>query len=391
MSEFIDDTIDTQGSVDTSTDVAVDSGSSDDSYGALQDRVAGDIDNDPWYSASEGAVVDANGNAILDPKTGQPYTSLDEMKKGAAPVDTAKPKTEAKAEVKPMSRSFESIVSKAGEVTPENLLQLSKVATDYSYKDELVPKIDPATATKQEAPVDPIQQAKETRELHKQQLIGPLDKVKAALVAQGADEALVNQLLSPIVQEQMAKIEEYYQSSYEKALQERMESKFNPKITEIEEKKLSADSDANISSLASKYYPDGGKDAFFALVNGNYNDKGEFVRGPSAEVLDLFVSAANDGKVFASDTERNKSYRDFFLKTTADPVKAKALMNVAHYYWLGKNVGKAFDKGKQTAVAENQRIQKTVKTRPASYAAPSTVDDDEGMPQMLKYAMGNRR
>ena len=58
---FIDDVVETQGAGDSgAVDTAVaDAGAdgaaqADDNYGALQDRMAGDVEDSPWYSPSEG-------------------------------------------------------------------------------------------------------------------------------------------------------------------------------------------------------------------------------------------------------------------------------------------------------------------------------------------------
>jgi hypothetical protein len=149
-----------------------------------------------------------------------------------------------------------------------------------------------------------------------------------------------------------------------------------------------AKSEANINTLASKLYPNGGKDAFFALVNGTYNDRGEFERGPASRVLDMMVKMASNGKQFGSSGERDKAYKDTFLQLTSDPVMAREFMVMAHNYWLGTQIKNVYQQGKQTAAQESQRIQRTVKTRPASFAAPSTESATAGMPEMLKTIMG---
>jgi hypothetical protein len=37
---------------------------------------------------------------------------------------------------------------------------------------------------------------------------------------------------------------------------------------------------------------------------------------------------------------------------------------------------------------DQQRIQKTIKTRPASYSAPQNVDNEAGVPQLLRTITG---
>jgi hypothetical protein len=81
--------------------------------GDLQDRIAGDPEDSPWYSSSEGAMVDKNGDVLVDPSTGQPFTSQDEFDKHQQSVQqTARPQTQSIAQdnkqPSPMSRSFSS-------------------------------------------------------------------------------------------------------------------------------------------------------------------------------------------------------------------------------------------------------------------------------------------
>jgi hypothetical protein len=371
-----------------------------DNYGELQERMAGD--DSPWYSPSEGKVVTADGEVVVDPKTGLPFRSMDEFQKWDAlqpKQDTAKPKTEQEQAqtTKPMCKAFDALMGVTdGILPPEKMYALGKAGIDYKYADELVPKANPqAPGAAQHQEVDPIQRVKDDRATIEQATISPLQKVRDVLVAQGADANAVDNLLSPILREQMSKVESHYQAAYEKALEERMTSKFSPTLTQIERDKISAAANANISQLSAKYYPDGGKDAFFSLVNGHYGEDGAFVRGPSAQVVDLLVSVGSEGKQFPDDQARNNAYKDMFERVMADPAKSKALVDVAHYYWLGKQAHKAqaltFEKGRAAAQAQQSRIQKTIKTTPGSFSAPR-VDDDEGsMPDILRSALRGSR
>lgn len=154
-------------------------------------------------------------------------------------------------------------------------------------------------------------------------------------------------------------------------------------------------SNANIEKFSRMYYPTDGKDAFFSLINGSYetgkDGKETFVRGPAADVVDLMVSVASDGKTFKSAEDRAQSYQNIFKKMTADPAKTKTLMNIAHYYYIGKKAGElqkmSYEKGKNVAMQNQQRVNKTIKTRPASYSQPVTSPDDENMPSMMRTIM----
>jgi hypothetical protein len=370
-----------------------------DNFGAMQDRMAGDEKDSPWYSSSEGAVVDKDGDVLLNAKTGQPIKSMEEYQKlidqDKAAQSTAKPKTETPAQEKPMSKSFNAYVSSGKDITPEKLQEMAKAGSDYKYNDDLIPKIDTATAqVKQpEQVIDPVEAIKEQRKQWEAIAIEPLKKVREALLAEGADPALVDsKIIGPVMQAQAALVDGKYQAEYEKALRSSIEGKFNPTLSKIENEKLANASNANIQALASKYYPEGGKEAFFSLINGHYDEKGTFVRGPAAQVVDLMSIIAMDGKSFKNEADRNSAYADTFRKITADPAKARALFDVAHYFWIGKQSVAAqnilFQKGKEAAQKETQRVQRTVKTKPASYQAPSTVEDDENMPDILRASMG---
>jgi hypothetical protein len=386
--------------VETGDQTAAESGTgSHDNFGAMQDRMAGDGKDSPWYSSSEGAVVDKDGDVLLNAKTGQPITSMDEYQKlvdqDKAAQTTAKPKTETPVQEKPMSKSFNAYVSAGKDITPEKIQEMAKAGSDYKYNDDLIPKIETATTQDKqpEKVVDPVEAVKEQRKQWEAIAVNPLKKVRDALLSQGADPALVDSaIIGPVMQEQMALVDRQYQTEYEKALRSSIEGKFNPTLSKIESDKLNNASNANIQALAAKYYPEGGKEAFFSLINGHYDEKGTFVRGPAAQVVDLMSIIAMDGKSFKNEAERNTAYADTFRKITADPAKARALFDVAHYFWIGKQSIAAqnilFQKGKEAAQKETQRVQRTVKTKPASYQAPSTVEDDENMPDILRASMG---
>lgn len=382
-----DDAVDTQDTSTATMDGSDTSG--DDSYGQLQDRMAGD--DNPWYSSSEGKVVDKDGDIITDPATGEHFESIEEFNAfiKAQEALTAKPKTEAvKPEaVKPMARSFSDF---SGELTPERIQQMAQAGKDFKYADELIPKIG-APATPEPTIIDPIERVNTERKNWEAITVQPLRDIRAALIEQGADTVLVDQLLAPVMEKQTALVEAQYKAEYEKALRETIDGKFAPQLTKMEQERQTNISNNNIENLARKYYPEGGKDAFFALINGHYDANGSFVRGPAAMVIDMLTSATVGDKQFKDEAERSNAYADTFRKITADPAKANALFDFVHHYYLGKQMGTAkqmiFAQGKQAAQKDSQRINRTIKTRPASFAAPSTAQDDDGMPSVLKTVM----
>jgi hypothetical protein len=261
------------------------------------------------------------------------------------------------------------------------LFELSKAGADYQYKDELVPNSFEPAATKDQnvQQLDPIHEVQQRKAVLEESLVSPINEIRNWLLSQGADQRLVDEGLAPILSKQAEIVKRNYDAEMENAMRHSVEGKYEKKLTEIEQRDVMMRSNSNIDNLAKKYYPTGGKDQFFSLINGYYKTQGDvnsFERGPSAEVMDLIANVAFEGKKFDSIESRNNAYKDIFVKMTSDPVKAKSLMNIAHYYWLGRNAqtgSKAvFDKGKQSALQQQQRIQRTIKTKPASYSAPSS-------------------
>ena len=387
------DTQDTTGSgADSATqvidDASVDSGNGDNNA-AIQDRMASDAS--PWYSPSEGKVVTVNGDVIIDPKTKQPFTSMEAFErwqsKQSAPTSATQKTTQGNQQQQPpLSTSFDSYITGGKPLTPEELQELSKPNSDYKYNDDLIPALDPNAAAQQEqAPIDPVERVRAERKNIEAVAVQPIREIRDALIKQGGDPALVDQLLAPVMQKQNELVDSHFNSAYEKALEERLDGKYGSRLSRIDEEKLQNASETNIEALARKYYPKGGKDALFALINGHYEAPGAdgkkpFVRGPSSQVIDLITSVAMDGKKFKTEQERNAAYANTFRRLTADPVKARVLIDIAHNYWLGKKSSEAFklafNKGKESATIQQQRIKKTIKTQPASYQPPATGDDD---------------
>jgi len=346
--------------------------------GALQERM--DSDDDPWYSPSEGAVVDRDGNVLVD-EEGNSFTSLDEY--------TAK-QTKEKAE-EPKESEPEGPV----DVTPDTFKEFT--APEYSYSDDLVPQIVETEEGTGAEDFDPVEIAREEKDVLVGHMIDPINKIAEKMVSEGVPEGVVKSFLAPIIQEQEKKIEEHYGERYQTALEEKLGRGVQEKLTKQEEEARKNDSRNNISKLSRAYYPELGEKGFFSLVNGE-NTKSEngedvFKRGPSAEVLDLLVSVANDGKSFKSEDERTKAYVDTFTKLTADEAKAKSLFNIAHFYWLGRkavDLQKAsYKKGIESAKEKTELKRRTVKTPPASYRAPSTESDN--VPEMWKILTKNMR
>ncbi len=394
--EDFDEPVETREDVVESVDTNQEDG---DVNAQLQDRIAGNIEDDPWYSESEGKVVTSNGKIIINPETGKPYTSLQDYEKSKSQQQiTEKPKNEV-SEKQPMSRSFNDIITGGEQITPEMLFDLSKVGSEYSYNDELIPTFDPNIQQESIDEIDPVQAVIDEREILIERMVNPINEIRDALLQQNADERLVDKLLYPIIAKQQKMIDDHYNKQYHKALEEKISRPVTKKEQEALEKETQAKSAENIEKLSRIYFPKDGKDAFFALIAGynQTNEKGEtkFVRGPSAEILDFATNLLNDGAQFRSKDDVVTAHRKAFNKITSDPNMAKFLFNFSHLYWIGKQAVEmnkiSFNKGREAERNEQQRIQKTIKTQPSSYAPPVSSDEDEGMPEMLKMAMAGAR
>jgi hypothetical protein len=256
-----------------------------------------------------------------------------------------------------------------------------------------LPKIDAAKVAAQNVPqIDPIERVRGERKNWEAIAINPIKAICEKLIANGIDQAALDALIAPDLQAQRDIVEKQYQESIEKAQLEKVEGLYKPQLSKLEQEKQTNISNANIDNLSKAYFPQGGKDQYYALINGYKDEAGNFVRGPAAQILDAFVHIATNGKQFASEQERATAYQDTHSKITADPVMSKVLFDLAYTHWLGKNAVEAkkigFNDGRQAAQKETQRINRTIKTKPASYQAPASIEDDKDAPQLLRAAMG---
>ena len=372
-----------------------------DNYTALQDRMQGD--DSPWYSASEGKVVDKDGEVLIDPKTNQPFRSMEDFERWqaknaqATEQNTATPKTNTNTQTTaPVSKSFDALVGIDSGLTPEKLYAFGKVGSDYQYNDSLIPRIDPNVAQANgQQNLDPIEQVRTMRSNIEASTVQPLRELRDVLIANGAPEGVTDQILAPFLKKQTDMVEKLYQDNLEKAMLEKMDGKYAPALNKFEQDKLTSEAFANTNALAQKYYPQGGKEAFFALINGHPTADGQFKRGESAPVLDLMAHLVNGDKAFPTEQARNESYKSMFEKTMANPEASKLLVDIAHYYWLGKQSHKSqamvYEKGKAAAQKQQQTVQKTIRTKPGSFSAPADANDDEGMPSLLRDVISSRR
>jgi hypothetical protein len=406
MSEetVMDDAVETQTGTESGLPVQElgldNSGNQQDTFADQQNRMEGD---EPWFSASEGRVVDKEGNVLFDPATGKEFESQEEFytwMKAQAAKATAKPETVVKKETVPMSRSFDSYAKGEGDLTPERLAELAKAGSTYKYADEVLPRIDATkAAVDSKPPVDPVAAVESNRANWEAVAVNPIKEMRQILIDQGLNQVELDKLIAPIYQKQTQLVEKQYQEAYKKAIEEKVDSKYSTQLSAIEEEKQTNTSNANIDALAKAYFPKGGKDQFFALVNGYKDEKGQFVRGPAAQIVDVLVNVATGGKVFSNEQERASAYQNTFKKITADANMSKMLFDMAYKYWLGGQVGAVnklgFKAGQQAAADNAQRIKRTIKTKPASYQAPANAPDDKDMPEMLRGAMsfasGGRR
>lgn len=360
----------------------------------IQDRMSDGIDDDYWYSSSEGAVVDKDGELLINEKTGQPFKSMDELKAFAdsqknaenPKTQNAQPQNKAQQAEKPMAKSFESYMFKNGQPDPETLYKQSQFSEQFKYNDEFIPRIDQQVqAQEQNQPkLTPIQEVESQRETLVNELVNPILSIRDSLVESGLSVEQANAAVSKTYHDQMAKIDQIYKEQQQNALQKMIEEKTNPVTAQAEQKELKAKSEANITNLSNQYFP-GGKDAFFALINGYNDEKGNFVKGPASAILDFIVKVSAGDKKFGNHDEISKHYVDTFTKITADPAMAKMLIDMANRYYLGGNIKHIHDAGKKIGISETKKAYKTFKTRPSSYqhSQPSS-DDEEKLPEMLR-------
>jgi hypothetical protein len=370
-------------------------GEVDDNFGAMQDRMSGD--DSPWLSDSDGKVYDSDGNILAD-DNGNPFTSLEDyqnaLKKQTETQQdtTAKPQnTQQQPGFKP-GQSFDSYAFGSDGLTQERFNELSGIGRDQVYNDELIPPIDENYKPEENSSTDPIQRIKEERSGWESIAITPIQKIRQSLIDQGGDPILVDNLLKPILSEQSSIVDKLYQQKYEEALEQKISGQWGEKFNKIDQREVDNASNANIERLSRVYFKNnGGKDAFMSLVNGHndmVNGKSTFVRGPSAELLDLANWLVNGDKKFSTEKDRNEAYANMFKKITSNEHAAKILFGLAYNNWLGKkspDVKKiGFEKGKQAIESQNNRRLRTMKTRPASAVAPQTSNDD---PAWFKAAL----
>lgn len=368
---------------------------SQEDFEGMQDRME---DDSPWYSESEGAVVDVDGNPLeID---GKRFKSVEEYEKALNPDNTENPGNEGVTDKgeKPKHKSFISLP-----ITPETLQDLTRRG-DYKYNNELFPKVVEGINKNQPEPanLDPVAKVKAMQRTWNSVAIDPIRNLagimEKELVAEGASPSvvaeIVNRVFSPILRKQSDTIENLYREEYEKAIEQRIEGKFGDKLSATERKEIETKSTDNVNRLSQKYFREHGNDALFSIINGyleNPEDKSSFVRGPGAHILDLFTKQLNGGKGYATQEEANKAQSDTFTKLTSDENDAKAFFDIIYHYYLGKNASKAsgiqFEEGKKAAAKEQQRISKTTRKRPQAGRSQQKGDPFEGYPSVIKTAL----
>jgi hypothetical protein len=363
-----------------------------DQGGDLQDRMSAD---GAWYSSSTGAVVDPEGNKFVNPTTGREFASMAEFNAFVAKTQNGEnkqgqPETPAAGAVKPapMTRSFENIVTNGGKLDAPSLVKLAQVNGGYKYDDSFVPAVKTLAAGQQPAtpaaPVDPVQAVQERRTNMETHLTQPIIAIRDELTKRGVDLETANAIVNPIYMKQMALIEADYKAQNANAMRELVKQQTDKELSPQREAARQTKSNTNIERLSNTYYPEGGKDAFFALVNG-YQENGKWVRGEAAPFMDFLVAKELSGKTFATVEERNNAYKSAFEDLTADPKTAGMIFDIVHNYFLGRNVQNAYGEGKKKGIAEVNGAKKLIKTKPTSFSAGGGapfVEDDKSLGSM---------
>lgn len=383
----------------------IDASADDSSYGGMQDRMSsGDVN--AWLSPSEGAMVDGDtGEVLVNPETGEPFKTQEEYdaalkRHGAAPAkqvavptkpteQTAKPKTTPQQP--PMSKDFGAYILGGQTATPDALVKIAGETKAKDYNNELIGRVDAKLAAEQAgaAPQDPVELVRQQRTAIEANTVKPLENAYAALVAAGVDPRIAQQVMNPIYEKQKAMVADHYEKEHARAMRESirlgLDKEYGGIITKAERDKIEMAGKQNIEKVARAFYPQHGTDAFMSLVAGTVNKDGSFTRGPSAIVVDALVKAMALDKQYATVEDRQGDYKAAFGKLAANPAMAAAMGDIAHYYWLGKQVKAAsklsFDQGKAAATAAAATRGKSVQTKPASYPQP---EDDKDMPALLR-------
>lgn len=351
-------------------------------FAGMQDRMEGG-DEAPWLSESDGMVYDGKGNLATD-DNGKPYTSLDAYQPKPA-------KQEQKQAAAPAIKTADDLIFGAGERTPEAWDAIAETGK-FQYSGELLPPVTmPAPGQQAQQPAkDPIVALREERDEWIAVAVSPIDKIKDILVQNGADPEYLDSLLRPIRMNQQKIVDARYQGGLEQTMLDKAKELVNPDLEKLRKSDISNCSAANVESLSRQYYPQSGKQGFFALLNGYNDDTGKFIPGPASGIMDLFVKLSNPDKKFASQQELKDTYSNTFLNMTSDPVMSKVMFDLVHNYWLGKNFknGRAavFNKGKQAGTASTERAMRTFKTRPASLSQPA---EGGGLPGFLQELVNN--
>jgi hypothetical protein len=392
-----DELLESGGGVDTAIDDGG-SGASEggDAFGALQQRM--EEGPNPWYSPSVGHILDENGESIINKATGKPFKTMDEYNAQATEQQTAKPQNQQQQQPpkqpdKPFSKSFEDYAFGEKGFSSDRMREIAKVGSDYKYQQELALRATQSYAplSPKPLPVDPIQKVRDDRAGWEKIAINPLRELRDALIKGGGDPSTVDQYIGPHLKAASDEIEKLYREQFENATLEQANSKLSPKMQEFEAKRIQAESDHNINSLARAYFPEGGKEQFFALINGHNGKDGKWVPGPASNILDGLVKIATKGKEFRSDADIAKAYQDTFKELTADPATAKWLFDVSYNYFKGSNFERGqemvFTQGKEAANRQQQRMQQTIKTKPGGYTqGQPQADPLEGLPEALRSA-----
>jgi len=369
--------------IDNDIDTIDDGG--DTEFAGMQDRMEGG-DEAPWLSESDGQVYDGKGNLATD-DDGKPYTSLDEYQQKPA----ATPAKQQKPAATPAIKTADDLIFGESERTPEAWDAIAATG-NFQYAGELLPPVaTPGIGQQPQQPAkDPIVALREERDEWMAVAVSPIDKIRDILVQNGADPEYLDGLLRPIRANQQKIVDSRYQGGLERTMLDKAKELVNPDLEKLRKSDISNRSSANVESLSRQYYPQSGKQGFFALLNGYNDETGKFIPGPASGIMDLFVKLSNPDKKFASQQELKDTYSNTFLNMTADPVMSKVMFDLVHNYWLGKNFkeGRAavFNKGKQAGTTAAERAMRTFKTRPASLSQPA---ESSGLPGFLQELVNN--
>lgn len=352
---------------------------------ALQSRMSDD--DGFFYSQSTGTASSNDGEPQYKPDGGR-YGSLDEFRAErkkiaeSAPVSqTAKPsvKQEVSAPAANFNKSFRTT---DGKLDTNKFLQFVKAqpkteSINPTYKVQQVAEQAPAKAE----PVDKYVELDEYEKNLNDQLLVPLRDM-AVDIEQGSP-AYVK--LDKQYRQYSSQIRDMVRTKERELMRAEVDSA-KAEVTGREQKaRLEQDAKINLGELSQKHFgAAGGVEAATTLLFGSTDDKGTFVRGDAADVVDRLFDRDNGGKQYKSTAEWQAAYNEWWVKTASDKGQLDMILTIARERYIARNYEQYVDAIVEEKVRERIKQQGTTQTaRPANVARAAKSVLPGGIPAEL--------